>query len=416
MRNILKSITTERGYKALRDSSHYSKLATINGYTDRAIYEFQLQKLQSKLEIQDNMSDIKSLYDSAIPDIDKLNKFYNSEANNIILEKIVDILNAPFKQGKFRETSFKKNGQFSHTYTNYEKVWRAIDDLTNELNKNRSKYGYALAALDKITPLLRMRSKNKISIFDYIAEKANLLEEITAQALQESQVYQDCVSIVTGSLERQKKGQIIQDVITIRKDQLNTAFENGPLQISIKGEEPQFINNLGELLDKMQNHNSTSHIVLSEPLYNELAKASALSVQVKSGIKQKIINANKQRQVTLGNLNSKSNDSVSTAFNLINELIFSEKDSWTLRKKKIDNNNPELQSLANYSLGKDISNLLHFGPEKVHVLMTETGFETPYKWMKRNKMMLKFDSWVQLKPSLMTESRFYNLRGFGAKN
>lgn len=391
-------------------------LNTLKPKSEQQIFDYQLSKLKSQLDNSKSLKgygNVKAVYDDSLKNIDLLKQFYDNEVPNHILEQIMTIMNAPFKAGSFRKEYYRKDGTIG-TYTDYKEVAKAIEQVSEDIEKNSQKYGFGTVTLEHIQylqKLLKKRNKNGISIWDYIQQKAGTAEQLTADTINNSEIYKNYYAFVTGSLEKKGHGQLIQDVMTVSKEDLNKKFSNGRLlTYTIKGEGEKSVGSLMELLDAMEKSSSEHHLVLSDELYDELTKASVLSVQTKSGIDQKIINANKQRQIALQALITGDQSGPAQAIRALKKIEKAGREN-NIQYFKESFESEEIQSWANYLLGKDIAKLLHFGKDQTHILFTDHGFETPYTWMKRTQMMLKFDAIInKIDSDFTTTKRFYNLQ------
>ena len=282
----------------------YKLLNSLKEKSEQDIFNYQLSKLKSSLDNGSSLkgySHARSVYEDSLKDVTLLEAFYNEQLENTVSTKMMTILNAPFKAGEFREQA--SNAEKEWTYTDYKKVGKATAELSNEIKSNMRQYGYGAASLNRIQKLQKSLQGRKINIHKYIQEKAAEAEYLTAEAIEKSDVFKDYKAVVTGLLEREGSGQLIQDVMTFSKKSLQQSFKQGPLSYKIQGQ-TYFVDNLQELLTRIEKEgkNSSHHFILSEELYSALTEASVLSVQTKSGIDQKIINDNKRRQVILNTL------------------------------------------------------------------------------------------------------------------
>lgn len=417
MNNVFTDVVNQqfqRGSSGGFWGSNYQLLNSLKKKSDRDIFNYQLSRARSFLDVKSgDLMPANDLFKEALKETKLLEEFYKTEVPNTILKTIMDAYNAIYYKSEFT-TKTDKGGY----YLKDEDFARAIQRVTDELEKSKIKYGFAYVSINKITDLMHQLKKGKkkggIVRGEYTQRKAAEAEQLTADVLNSSTTFRDYHAFVTGQLEHNK--QLLQDVMMVRKEDLTKSFKNGGLTYSIKGKGNFTVNNIQELLDGMEQHaksGDTHHIILSDPLHEELVKASQLSVQTKSGIEQKIINKNTQRQITLNALFVNNDTQPAKALQLLyNIALISKRNNINYFKDPIDS--PEIQSWANYILGKDIIKLLHFEKDKVHLLFTDNGFETPYAWMKRTEMVLKFDKTIdRLDTSFPHVKRYYNLRKIG---
>lgn len=360
-----------------------------NGYSDEVIFNFQLSRLQTLLSVNsgDAFPGANTFIKNAEINLQQLNAFYSSgQLDSDLYSTIIGIFNAPLKKSK-----------------KYKSATGAIDtkmllaDIELVKTSLASKGLAPLATIGRVEAWALRNASTMNNMKSYTQAKSDEAESLVANIVEQSPLFQNYKAIVTGQL-RNKSGQIIQDVMTFSPQALSRSFGSGIYTASIKGSGIQEINSIASLLTLMQSTPENHQITLSDDLYTALSAASALSIQVKSGLDQPIITRAAKNAISLQDLSSSIFTGLQEIANIGNYF-----------KSSFDS--PELTSIANYQMGHIIGELLHINEMQNQLLFTEKGFETPYEWMKRHKGVLKLRKNItSISADFLTRSRAYRLR------
>ncbi len=356
--------------------------------SNEVLFRLQVSKLKilenNNIQLQNANQFLKSIQKI---DPNKITEKAMEMSENQIYARIIELVNSGLISSDLNPTNRNlkkdKNGKFVGGYkdgSNKETIKSEENSIVAELANLLKLIEYADA--DRLTTNLykafqgKSKFKGKFAEFSsYTQYKANEIELLMVHALMKNEQWK---SIVTGTFYNRGQ-QLLEDAFSFDNNVLNIEFDKG-LSFTIKQgniSEDIKVKSLNDFFAQYEKLSGNYIISLSDELYDQFQKLSALASQAKSGKDlQALLNQSQKR-------NAISLNTLGPTSSLIGLYKLYE-------KKWIDENKSSktLSVITNYCLSKSIA-LTNITGNQIY--FTRDGFITASKWMELYRQMLKFN-------------------------
>lgn len=328
--------------------------------------------------------------------------------NDQVYNRIIELLNAGLRGSSvnpYRKIATKGIDPAVVEATKQGEISKVLNELTTLLEQIQVSPELSTQMVDTLERRLKTFNWNDPTPHDYIMEKADLIEELMVDRMNQNPGLR---AIVTGKWTDVSGKQLIEDAFAFSTKEINIPFSMGKLSFSIKtskGVEEANATSIQDFLNQLDQLNGTKYTVkLSNELYTALQAGAALAGQAKSGMAgQNILNMAKGKNAR----NSLTLEQVK--FNPMALWDLYQLDQQTKTeyfKPKGQQHSETLAALANYHLSLAIGET---ALAKNQVYLTADGFVTASQWMEKYQKYLIFTpDVISVGPEFLTEKRPYN--------
>lgn len=383
----------------------YEILNSIQVPDDTLIRHYQLAKVRAfQQKALDNK--FKDLDYIAKEDFNTLTNFFESDENQVLSELITNFVKKMNSFYRTAEALPKTTQGWRGLTTRLQNLESILLSMQQELQMNDNKVmentlNSVRAALQD-AGLFTSGAGLKEFLKDINNIKGDLVEEIGVAWLQQLKVPNiDSIRLgnvyLNTSQANRHSGQLIQDLIAYDVSSPNllkdVEVEYRPIGSSTYIKAP-----LSQLLDEMRQSSGQSQMItINDNTYDVLMSLNQISVQAKSGLKQRLWNINKSTQIAFSELGQDDIGAV-RALRLLSSLNDAD-----MEDKAFDllDTSDDYNALANYGLGTVMAKVLHLDENGNQYVLTPAGFTTFAKRMEQlyteYNQMAKIQKQVHLK-------------------
>ena len=374
--------------------------------TTEEIRNYQINKIreyENQIFKQKKFNKINSLFQKNNFDINIIKDYENNQDYHLnqIISSIVGNIHT------IRGNVYKNKNPKQE----YEKASQALIELNQQLlkikellNINSPIYEAYLEKLEETLNTLNMQTLDKTGMYAWLKNWTNFQGDIVEQlgtAWLNAKIPQDIKlkTFTTGALTNQSvkhfgssskygKGSLINDLISIdvsNIDLLKNISVDFYINLSVDSDKKEKKEmTLYDFLNYIESYNGDKgQIELSDNAYESLINLSALSVQAKSGFRQKLWNVNNQTSLSISEMladesNISRKISVYKIFSLLHLLNTQPPlNAWVIDSDK------SYDAIFNYGIGSVVNKIMHLnGNTGNQYVLTPDGFTTFSKRME----------------------------------